>query len=379
MWGLGALACSAPVGPVEVVGSVSQALDGGDPDGSDDGGEVDSGPFVDGGGPLDGGSGGTTGTGGSDASLGDGGVAAALLNEIEVDPPGGDDAYRFLEVRCAPGAALDGLYVLTVGARGAETGVVTQVVPLGGHACGTNGLVFVHGGSGGHSTPTETSLVVSAAFGPGGALARGPQSFLLVRAPAPVTVGTDLDDDDDGRMDWEGGSVVDSIALRQEGDGGTQRLYGGAIIATAGGTLGALTRFPGNDRKSSSVAWYGGAVGGNKPEGVNYDLQRVTGNFPTGGGLTPGAANAPRPPGPTTGGSTAGSTGATAGSSAGATGNDTGPIDGATGGSVDEGGCSCRDAATDPAGGGPLWGAGTMILGGLALGVQRRLQRRRPR
>jgi hypothetical protein len=228
-------------------------------------------------------------------------AAAVLLNEIEVNPPtAADDPWEYIEIRGPEGASLAGYQVFVVDGDGGGEGFADQVVDLGtacnGDTCtlGSNGLAIVKAPSGGHTTPPATTVIGDPQLGVfGGGIENGTLSVLLVAGPAPLTEGNDYDTNDDGTLELPpADTIVDAVAWT-DGDAG-DLVYGGVSLVGGGSPPDAATRFAGDDTPLAASAWYHGDLSGNAST-TSYDPGAVSADFPSGGRLTPGAANEPPP------------------------------------------------------------------------------------
>ena len=227
-----------------------------------------------------------------------------LLNEIEVNPPGGDDPWEYLEIRGPANASLAGYQIVVVDGDGGGEGFVDLVVDLAtacnGDVCdlGSNGLAIVKAPAGGHPTPAATTVIGDAQLSAlGGGIENGTLSVLLVTGPVPLSEGTDYDANDDGTLELPGGDAIADAVGWTDGDAG-DLLYGGVALLGGGAPPDAATRFVGDDTPLAASAWYHGDLSGSSNTKA-YDLDSVSANFPVDGRLTPGARNEPPPP-PTT-------------------------------------------------------------------------------
>lgn len=319
----GAPACSTgsepkAAAPVEKVGRVSQALDGG------------------------------------------AGQPLALLNELKIAPGGTDTPWEYVEISCTPGEALTSLFFVEIDGDSANQGKANRVIDLNNQTCGTNGLFVIKSAAASFTPAAGTGVLEQTTFDTGtGALQNGATSLLLVRSDLiAIQEGTDYDVANAGPVGFTlPGSIVDAVGWQN--GAGVGVVFGGVELklpdADAGDpTIGAATRFPGDETALSGSAWYFGSILGTTPsDSVDYTGVRSD-NFPVGGVLTPGAPNAPAPSGSTSAGGDAGDdAGNDAGDDAGGTsmgsttaGGDAGDDDGGT----DDGG-STSGSTTGDAGG----------------------------
>jgi hypothetical protein len=217
-----------------------------------------------------------------------------LLNEVNVNPPGENDApAEFVELRGTPGAGLTNVFLLAIdGNASAEPGTVSRVFSLTGAALGSNGLLVIAAPNGPHAFPPETTVVPDERFAePGGILDNGGLSLLLVGSPRPIPEGEDLDNGDNGVLEGlpEDSSILDSIGWK--GGDKDDVVFGDAALDLAGATPDAATRRPGDDRSQSADAWIFGELEGKEAAALIYDPAFPGGGLTAGTRLTPGAQN----------------------------------------------------------------------------------------
>ena len=232
-------------------------------------------------------------------------AVSQVLSEVEVNPPGGDDPWEYVEIRGPAGASLALYQVVVVDGDGGGEGVADQVVALGtacnGMACrlGSNGLAIVKAPSGGHPTPAATIVIGDAQLATlGGGIENGTLSILLLTGAIPLLEGTDYDANDDGTLELPAGHVIADAIGWTDGDAG-DLVYGGVTLVGGGAPPDAATRFLGDDTPLAASAWYHGDLSGSTSTKA-YDLEGVSANFPVDGRLTPGARNDPPPVATTT-------------------------------------------------------------------------------
>lgn len=224
------------------------------------------------------------------------GNAQILLNELVVNPSGADDGCEYIELIGQPGAAVENIAFLSLEGdtnKGQATFVITVGSP--GPVIGSNGILVFTGTIAPCSARTfpagTTRIALPALDGPpaGGVLQNGTNSFLLISSTTAIAPGTDLDTNDDGTLDGlpAGAVILDSLAFS---DGGATDVIYGPLLTAVGGTVGAATRFVGDNRPNLAAAWYGGALTGT-PDSTTYSATIRTINFPANGALTPGAPN----------------------------------------------------------------------------------------
>lgn len=220
---------------------------------------------------------------------------AALLNELNVNPPSTDQPFEYIEITGSANEALTNVYFVSMEGdfSGANTGLADMVVSLNGLNLGSNGLLMIKATTGGHTPPAATTVVTDAQFD-SGALENGTNSFLLIQSTTPITEGTDYDTNEDGVLDLPGGATVIDAVGWSDG-GGSDKVYGGVVLTQTSGTPDAATRFPGNTTANSVAAWYNGDLSGATNDSVTYNAAAASTNFPAGGLLTPGDTNVPVP------------------------------------------------------------------------------------
>ena len=216
-----------------------------------------------------------------------------LLNELKINPAGSDNGAEYVEIKGTPGMSLPtGIYFVSIeGDSGGTQGNATLVSDLGGQTLGSNGLLVITGTTSPYTFDAATTVLQDPQFN-GGILQNGSNSFAVIFSPTnPITANLDLDTNDDGALDLPSGAVLtDALGYT---DGGTgDQVYGGVTLALpSGGAPDGVTRFlDNNDAFSAAAFYYGDLLAGN-PTDNDYDTTSVSGNFPTGGRLTPGAPN----------------------------------------------------------------------------------------
>ena len=231
---------------------------------------------------------------------------SARLNEINLDPPGNDNPYEYIEIQGAPGASLSGMFVASFNSQFVfgnpgepgvgQTGTAQFVFDLSSYSLGSNGLLVIKSPTGGFTPPAETTVVTDAQLDDiGGGLRNGSNSFFLIHVPTAIVEGTDYDLNDDGTLDLPVGStVVDSVSWKDR-NREYDITYGTNQLTQFDGSPDAVTRFPGNTAPSAA-AWYNGDLNqtGLIPTTVDYDPANASDNFPTGAFITPGAPNYPQ-------------------------------------------------------------------------------------
>jgi len=165
--------------------------------------------------------------------------AQATLSELLIDAPGTDDGQEFVEIRGPANTSLAGYAFLAIEGDGSGAGTVDQSVDLGAHRLGSNGLLLIRDSSAVLSPPPHAATtVVVIDFNPD--LENGTGTYVLGFGTAPA-VNTDLDADNDGRLDAgiPGFTVVDAVAGT---DGGaSDRMYAAQLGGTDFADNGVFT------------------------------------------------------------------------------------------------------------------------------------------
>jgi endonuclease/exonuclease/phosphatase family metal-dependent hydrolase len=137
------------------------------------------------------------------------------LNEVYASHAGVDD-HEFIELVGPPGAALSGLAVMIIeGDSESPLGTIDQLWKLDGYTIPANGLFVL-----GDSAVATQDLGIGAS----NMIENGTETILLVRN-ASVTSGQDVDADDNGTADMVVGTIVDRLALVDDGINGSDRTY----------------------------------------------------------------------------------------------------------------------------------------------------------
>lgn len=248
-------------------------------------------------------------------------TSSLVLNEMHINPPGGDGSVEFIEYRAIPAAAssTNGYTLLMIDGTGGNTGTVMEAWSLDGLSTGSNGLLLTGAGyptaspwTGADAPSAATVLASPAGMDPAdiaGFSANGTVSFLLVRF-FTGRVGQDLDggvppsgaNADDGAFDitpWSappadaaGIRLWDTTLVPVPGLSG--RVYGGVDLSQLGYTPDSLARHGDNTTANSQAAWYGGDISGSVTTSTAYDASQ---KFPTAfaGKVTPGQPNVGAP------------------------------------------------------------------------------------
>ena len=220
-----------------------------------------------------------------------------VFTELKVNPPGTNDApHEFLEIKGPAGALLTNVYLLGLGGNASsDPGVVTYALNLTGRNLGASGLLVIVATNHPYTIAPGTTVVTDPQLsGPGGALDNGTISFLLVGSAAVINAGADLDNGDNGVLEGLplGATIMDAVGWS---DGGNNDIVYGGVELQQAGTPDAATRFPGNNTPNSAAAWFCGDLAGGNGDSLAYDPNQVSGNFPNGTTLTPGALNSTAP------------------------------------------------------------------------------------
>lgn len=154
-----------------------------------------------------------------------------MLNEVYVDHVG-TDSLEFVELCGEPGSYLTNTWLLVLdGDASEDPGTVDMAVDIDDFfpAVPADGRLVI----GDDAVPG-----VDIPIGAGDQFENGTQTVLLVLRFDPITIGADLDADDDGIPDVSAGSFIDAVCLT---DGGASDLcyYAVAIAGPDGGALPA--------------------------------------------------------------------------------------------------------------------------------------------
>ncbi|MCP5525241.1 MAG: DUF3616 domain-containing protein [Verrucomicrobiales bacterium] len=217
-----------------------------------------------------------------------------VLSEINVNPPGEDDAgFEFVELRGESGVGLTNVYLLALdGSAGRDPGTVDYRLDLSGAQLGENGLLLV-AAPGPEFVPDARTVVVEDAqlASPGGAFGNDALTVMLISSPVDVPLGEDLDKGDNGILEGlpAGATILDAVGWK--GGDKEDLVFGDAEVELEGATPDAVARFPGNDHPNDPEAWFGGELAGEKGVAVAFDPDRVSASFRPGTELTPGRIN----------------------------------------------------------------------------------------
>lgn len=241
-------------------------------------------------------------------------AAQYRLSEIEVDPPNAtSDECQYVEIKGPVGAVPVGTFFLSVNADSGNYGNSAIRINLSGVLVGSNGTITLvntaNGPCAGRTYPAGTTLVnySSPTWLGGGANNPGSEAYLLITTSAPGNflgpIGNqDLDTDDNGVIDAGFGvtAILDGFQLSVVGsndfvygtEAGVQVIYDGEAPGNSPDLPDAVTRFASNNSPFVPAAFYYGELASTPDQTVEYADPRSS-NFPSGGVLTPGAANLP--------------------------------------------------------------------------------------
>ncbi len=170
-----------------------------------------------------------------------------LLNEVYLNDAGDPDSLEFIEIFGPADASLNGLSIVIVEGDGEDNpGSVDRIWSLGGKVVPADQL-FVAG---------DFALSPDMILGVNNLLENGTQTVLLVRN-ATVTIGQDIDTNNDGVPDVAVGIIEDEVALADAGIAASDRTYLSAPVV--GPVLGALppgaARCPDGGDTDSAADW----------------------------------------------------------------------------------------------------------------------------
>ncbi len=194
---------------------------------------------------------------------------AQLINEIVVNPNGGDSNCEYAELIGTPSAALTNIYFASIeGDSGSNEGTFDFVSDLSAQTLGSNGLLVITamdttGDCGTRTYNSPPTTLVRDMDLDGGRFENGSNSWALIMSPTtPIVEATDYDIDDNGSLEALPGDAVilDSLGFNDGGVGDI--LYAPELAATAGGTPDMATRFPGDSTANSASGWYWGDMDG---------------------------------------------------------------------------------------------------------------------
>jgi len=210
-----------------------------------------------------------------------------MLNEVYVNPPGGDDNREYLELRGSPSASLTGLSVICLDGDD-SVGTIDSIQDLNALTLGVNGLLIL--GTDYTTTPPWTIPADTAiADLSGGTFENGASTFLIV-TNFTGSLNDILDTNNDGILDvtpWD--AVLDSVGW--DDDGLLDSVYSQAKLTQSSGTPDAATRYPTNNYTRTPIAWYNGDI--SDVDDVTYLTNVASANLPVGAKLTPGDLNYP--------------------------------------------------------------------------------------
>jgi hypothetical protein len=221
-----------------------------------------------------------------------------LVNEVEIDPPStASDGCQYVEIRGAnPGGTVPAnTWFITIDNSAANPGNIAFASNIGGTLVGANGTITILNSGVGTCPgrtidPGTTIVTINNPLGLG--FVTSSRAYLLVTSATPFAPGQNIDQDQDGQFD-NPATVIDGFAFNVNPE--EEFNYGGAPqINVAGSTElpDAVTRFVGNTNPLDFNAFYWGELAAS-PDNTTTYAAPLSGNFPAGGVLTPGAPNLP--------------------------------------------------------------------------------------
>jgi hypothetical protein len=231
-------------------------------------------------------------------------IADLLINEVNVNPPGNDRNFEYIEIISTNGSqelASGYTLVLLDTNNNGNPGAILEAWSLEGLVTGSNGLLLL-GDSYNDPRYTPFASLVDAGTTVGDPPGLGTNditndalSLLLVTGFAGA-VGADLDAENDGILDSEPWSAVrDSVGfgrLNLAQNANVTSTYAGGDVSqiVIGFTTDNASRLPGNTTANSEEAWYGGEFGGANGSNTSFRISNsFFGEFI--GAATPGAPN----------------------------------------------------------------------------------------
>lgn len=214
-------------------------------------------------------------------------IPDVLINELVIDVPGSDVGYEYIELIGTPGASLEGIQFLSIEGDDLGAGLIDQAIDLDGVSLGSNGLLVIAGNGTPLTFPAGTTFVDAGTMF---SLENGTNSFVLVSAPTPIPVLTDIDANNDGTAELPPGvTVVDGIAVN---DGGATDLVYAPLFDLSGVPAQAVTRIVGDNRALNAAAFFGGRFADTDgPASQGYDPLASSANTPANAVITPGDVN----------------------------------------------------------------------------------------
>ena len=213
-----------------------------------------------------------------------------LLNEVNVNPPGTNDApYEYVELRGTPGILLGNVQLVALDGE-SDPGQVLFRSDLAGSRLGADGLLLVASTNTGFAPARPDGFRPETQFdNPGGALPNRSFTLLLIGGPSAISSGQDLDPADEEALTAlpEGSSILDSLAFSK--DHGI--CYSPARLQLKSGLPDAAGRLSGHLDANSSSAWIFGELQGIDPAGLCYSDVTGDGQATPGTCLTPGYNN----------------------------------------------------------------------------------------
>ena len=211
-----------------------------------------------------------------------------LLNEVEVDPPGSDAGFEYVELIGPPNESLAAYRIVpldadsTSGNLGTCDWLLDLATACDGSPCtlGANGLFMVHAPEG-HANEDPLTVSLATHGLAGSALENGSLTLLLIGVQDPESSPADWDSNDDCQLDLPASTTLrDSIGWT-DGDSG-DCAYASLLDASP---AAAASRYAGEHCAICSSAWHSGSL----------QAEADTIAYSSGFRLTPGGLNPARP------------------------------------------------------------------------------------
>lgn len=237
-----------------------------------------------------------------------------VLNEIKANIPKDMHVKQYIELRGTPGSTLKNIYVVVLDGdeKGDEEkpfedwGYVDYVKSLDGVKVGANGLILIKNPNEYNTiADAKTTLVndpkirtydkdVDGAAFEDGVLEHGAITFMLIQSSTPITAYSDLDKDNDGKLELPSGAVVlDSLGWEAGG-----QTYSSVKLTQSASDPDAASRFYDTMTASTLEAWANGDVYEDPSKDddaladeVLFDRLQASSNLPPKAVLTPGKHN----------------------------------------------------------------------------------------
>jgi len=227
-----------------------------------------------------------------------------LLNEFKTNIPGDIHALQYIELRGSESRVVKNTYLVVIDGDEDSEGLVDYACNLDGVTIGSNGLIIIKNENEYNDVVSKETTVINEPLiktyadddHKDGLLEHDAVTYALIETSAKITIGDDLDSNNDGVIDLPDGSeVFDSVGSLNGGEG---FVYSSVVLTQSASDPDGATRFYDNLTPNSLTAWANGDIyedpsksDEEMAEELLYDTLEASSNLPPKAALTPGSHN----------------------------------------------------------------------------------------